>query len=124
MTIVGAIFTGAFGALIALGPIADAFGQSTPIGKDFSANKPAILANLLATIPPNPARRGCAVQNQSVDDIQVIFDNGQGTELTIFAIPGTVGNKDVALPGTCGSFGGRIRVFSGSSSSVVALREW
>ncbi len=97
-------------------------------GTDFSANAPALLANLLATSPVNFKRQGWACQNQSGDTIQIVLDDGAGGTPTIFLCdPGAGANKqgaDWSLSQAGIVHYGRIRVFSSSPTDQVGVREY
>lgn len=93
------------------------------IGADFSANKPAIAANLLVTVPVNAARNSIEVQNQSAETIQVVMDDGAGNNVSIGllapgAAAGAQGSSYLSI-----TFKGRLRIFSATANDQVFVRQ-
>lgn len=96
------------------------------VGTDHSANAPALLANLILTIPINTLRKGYFVQNNDTGLIQVVIDDGAGAQLSIIYLAGAT-----VTPGPGGSIDmsgiptqGRIRVFSAIAAPIVAAHEF
>lgn len=95
-------------------------------GTDYSANKPALLANLILTIPVNSLRKGFFIQNQDTGLIQVVIDDGAGANVSIVYLAGAS-----ATPGAGGSIDmtgtptqGRIRVFSAIAAPAVSAHDF
>lgn len=102
-------------------------GQTTgSIGTDFSANKPALLANLLATIPVNASRNGFEVQNQAAAAIQVVMDDGAGNNISIVTLAQNGGNANGLAGADYTNFQerGRIRVYGATAGDSVMVRQW
>lgn len=91
------------------------------IGTDASGNKPVLLANLLATLAANPARKYFEYQNQSGNLHQVVMDDGAGNNVSISLVNAAGANT----PG--GSYTnsfetGRVRIF-GVTNDQFYLRQ-
>lgn len=96
------------------------------VGTDFSANKPALLTNLILTIPVNSLRKGFFIQNNDTNLLQVVVDDGVGGNLSIIYLagasvtPGAGGSVDMSGMPTQG----RIRCFSSIAAPVVSAHEF
>lgn len=104
-------------------------GSSVPAGSTgttYSANAPALEANLLATIPADAFRISYFVQNQDVTDLQVVFDDGTGSNVSIVVLGAAAaaggGGGSCGMPGMPHT--GRIRIFSSSATAKMSARAW
>lgn len=115
-----------------LWPTSNVFGvsQQGSIGTDYSgaAAATAIAAviassTLLATIPVNAGRNYLEAQNQSIDTLQLIRDDGAGANqsLTVLNPAAAVGSQGGAW--TDNYFRGRLRLYSTGAASQFSLRE-
>lgn len=93
------------------------------LGQDFSANKPALAANLIATIPVNAGRAYFEVQNQDVNDIQVVLDNGAGVNLSVIILAAGAGANMQGGSYSNTTFKGRVRIFSANAAPQIELRQ-
>lgn len=101
----------------------NSFIQGGSAGLDYSANKPAVYANLLGTIPVNAGRAGVSVQNQSSDTIQAMLDDGTGANISIILLaPGSGSNTQGGYWESL-TFKGRVRVYGPASSDQVFIHQ-
>ncbi len=91
-------------------------------GLDYSANAPAVAAQLLSTVPLNLSRSYVEVQNQSANPIQVVLDDLANHRTIILLSPG-IGANSQGANWTSATFKGRVRVFSASALDQVAVYE-
>lgn len=96
-------------------------GGST--GKDYSANKPAAAASLLATVPVNSSRASIEVQNQSAEQIQVVLDDGAGNEESFILLLGGAAAGQQGGDWRSTTFKGRVRVYGASAADQVMVHE-
>lgn len=93
-------------------------------GKDFSANKPALAANLLSTAPINSKRKSISVQNQSANTVQIVLDDGTTAQQSIGLLAPNTGGAGLAGDNWASkTFKGRLRVFSGAAGDQVFVHE-
>ncbi len=97
-------------------------GQTGSKGADFSANKPAALANVVATAPANSKRKNISVQNQSVATIQVELQNADGSVSIALLAPGTAANTQGG-DWASQTFKGRVRIFATNTTDQVFMHE-
>lgn len=98
-------------------------GNTGSIGTDFSANKPALAANLLATIPLNAKRKNVVVQNQSAETIQIeMLGTGNVISIALLA-PNSGGANMQGGDFASQTHKGRVRIFSSNAASQVFARE-
>lgn len=96
------------------------FGGST--GTDASANKPALLGNLLGTLAVNANRANWYAQNQSANIHQVVLDDGAGANVTIILLTG-VGAGLAGGDAGNQTFKGRVRYFSAAAGDQMSLHQ-
>jgi hypothetical protein len=111
-------------------PVDDATGKRLPvkvgggIAIDASANAPAVntLGTLLVTMAVNAARLGAFVQNQSINEIYVVLDDGvSGTPTIITLDPASAAGKQGGSWDTRGFLHtGRIRVYGTAGAQIGA----
>lgn len=92
-------------------------------GTDWSANSISVAAHLLLTIPVNANRNFVGVQNQSGEQIQVVRDKGDGTQLTILLLESGGANNTGGGEWGSTTFKGRLRVYSATSTDQVGAYE-
>lgn len=102
-------------------------GTTRPAGStgfEWSANGVAVPTDTpLLTIPANPNRLAVEIQNQSAVQIQVVRDNGSGTQATsILLSPGTAAGQ-AGRSWSSNTFRGRVRVYAPSGSQVAAYED-
>lgn len=94
------------------------------VGTDYSANVPSLAGlTLLSTVPVNASRNQIIVQNQSLDTLTLVQDNGSGgsPSYTILNPSFSAGAQGGAWSDNY--FRGRLRVYSSGSSSQISVRE-
>lgn len=101
------------------------FAGSTGVDRSANAIAQPPAANLLLTIAVNAGRNFVEIQNQSIDQIYVVRDDGLGT---VASITNIVLAPASATPGqgsnwTSNTFKGRLRVYSGNAASKVGAYE-
>lgn len=94
------------------------------LGVDFSANKPVLLGNLIATIPVNAMRAFFEAQNQDSNDMQIVMDDGAGANVSIciMAAASVAGAQGGGY--TNAAHKGRVRIYSSISAPQLYLRQW
>lgn len=97
--------------------------QGGSTGMDYSANKPALAANLLSTAAVNSTRSSIEVQNQSANTLQVVLDDGAGANQAIILLAPGAGANSQGADWTSSTFRGRLRVFSASALDQVCVHE-
>ena len=105
------------------------FGQtiepSQGIPADASANPPTIpgALNLLATVAPGNRSGFYSIQNQSVNQLTVVLDDGNGNAQTVFilGVAAGAGQPGGSMDNGMSAHVGRIRVY-GTAGSQVAIR--
>ena len=100
-------------------------GTGGSTGTDFSANQPALLGHLIATMPVNAARNNIECQNQSALTIQLVLDDGTGAngQSIILLAPNTGGAGLMGADFSDRTFFGRARVFATNTTDQVMLRQ-
>lgn len=90
---------------------------------DFSANKPALLANAIATMPVNPSRNYLYAQNQSGETVQLVLDDAAGNNQSVILLAPGVGAGNQGADYTEYGFKGRARIMATTGNDQVCLRE-
>lgn len=93
------------------------------LGSDFSANPPALLANLIATVPVNAARANIEVQNQAAVPIQIALDDGTGAYQTIIVLTNGTGAGTQGGGWNSQTFKGRARIFATNTTDKVSVHQ-
>ena len=102
---------------------ANSFINGGSTGLDYSVNKPALAANLLATVPVNPARADIEVQNQSADPIQVVMDDGAGGNISVLLLAPGSGANSQGGDWQSDTFKGRVRVYGPNAGDQVFVHQ-
>lgn len=92
------------------------------IGTDYSANKPSLPADLLATVPATPARNSVEIQNDSADPLAVVLDDGSGGQVSIWIL-GPIPATGPRAEWRSQTFKGRVQVYGASPTDQVAVRQ-
>lgn len=93
-------------------------------GKDYSANKPALMANILATIPANGSRTFAEVMNQDASDIQVVlYDVDGGAGYGVLTIAGGSADNKEGADWTSTNFKGKVEVRGAAGTEQVYVHE-
>lgn len=90
---------------------------------DYSANAPAHLANLIATVPINAGRNHIEVQNQAAVAIQAVIDDGAGGNEAIILLDAGSGANAQGGAWESNSFKGRLRIFATNTTDQVCVYE-
>jgi hypothetical protein len=94
-------------------------------GADYSASPPAVpIAGfvLLASLPATPTRAYVEIQNQSAGPIQIVRDDGTGTnQSSLLLASGGANAQGGGWSST--TFKGRVRVYGASGSQVSAFQD-
>lgn len=97
--------------------------QVGTVGTDASANAPALFPTLLATLAVNAARNYFEVQNQDESDIQVVMDDGTGTNQSVVILGAATGDNKQGGAYTNNYERGRIRVFGADAGAQFEMRQ-
>lgn len=92
-------------------------------GTDASANKPSILANLLATVNVNLSRSIVFVQNQAANTVQVVLDGGAGGNTSVILLAPGGGANTQGASWQSEQFKARVRVYGSNALDQVCVRE-
>jgi hypothetical protein len=93
------------------------------VGSDFSANPPALLGNLIATLPVNASRNYFEVENQDTGNIQVVMDDGAGGNQTITIIGGAAASNSQGGSYSNSVERGRVRIYATAANKQVSVRQ-
>lgn len=90
---------------------------------DFSANPPSLYSNLVATIPANTQRANVEVQNQDANAVQVVLQDANGNNQSIFLLAPGAGANNQGASWNDPYFKGIVKVYAQESSAQVMARE-